>query len=317
MNTTDKTLDTYLLGPAMFRQLILRSSKKSIDCQKGVEQQLAKDQLDCDHDFEGHLVSIKVGQGSNTTEFLVPKHPLCSKVSFFDAMFNHGWLETSTQSCTLPDDDPEAFSILIHWVFDVPHETPTAFTVKGLQTRSKTFMNLAILADKYLIDDLPDLIETRLVQKDMTRLNDPSHKLPTAPWYRLAWELLPRASTLRKYFGPQNEPGYKFVYRNGILVEPETLEVTREMLREWEDIFAGRKGICQELEKFRTFRYARDRHLSSRICPSSSWIFRGMCDYRDFFFCSIFMLDEDILRHFWSPEPRMSQIGYLLMHVHR
>ncbi|KAF7903899.1 hypothetical protein EAF00_001233 [Botryotinia globosa] len=317
MNTKDRTQNIHLLGPAMFRQLILRSSKKSIDCQKSVDQQLAKNQPECDHDLGGHSVSIKVGQGSNITEFIVPKDPLCSKVSFFDAMFNHGWLETSTQSCTLPDDDPEAFSILMHWVFDVTHDAPVTFTVKGLQIHSNPLMNLAIIADKYLVDDLPDLIETRLVQKDMTRLNDPSHELPTAPWYRLAWELQPRASILRRYFGPQNEPGYKFVYRNGILVEQETLEVTREMLREWEDIFAGRKDIRQELDKFRTFRYARDRHSSDRICPSPSWIFRGMHDYRDFFFCSAFMLDEDILRHFWRTEPRMSQIGYLQMHIHR
>lgn len=145
-------------------------------------------------------------------------------------MFNHGWLETSTQSCTLPDDDPEAFSILIHWVFDVPHETPTAFTVKGLQTRSKTFMNLAIISDKYLIDDLPDIIEKRLIQKDMIRLNDPCYGLPKASWYRLAWELLPRSPVIQEYLGylGQNIPNYKFAHLNGMLVDPETFQVTRE-----------------------------------------------------------------------------------------
>ncbi|KAF7926041.1 uncharacterized protein EAE97_010341 [Botrytis byssoidea] len=317
MNTKDRTQNTHLLGPAISRQLILRSSKKSIDYQKSVDQQLAKNQLECDHDLEENSVSIKVGQGSNITEFIVPKRPLCSKISFFDAMFNHEWLETSTQSCTLPDDDPEAFSILMHWVFDVTHDAPVTFTVEGLPIHSKPFMDPAIMADKYLVDDLPDIIETRLVQKDMTRLNDPSHGLPTAPWYRLALELLPRASILRRYFGSLNESGYKFIYRNGILVEPKTLEVTIEILREWAETCAGRKDISQELEKFRTFRYARDRHSSGRICPSLSWIFRGLCDYRDFFFCSAFMLDEDILRHFRRTEPRMSQIGYLHMHIHR
>ncbi|TGO63348.1 hypothetical protein BOTNAR_0101g00220 [Botryotinia narcissicola] len=200
MDSKDRTQNTRLLGPAMFRQLILAIKQK-----KSVDQQLAKNQLECDHDIEGNSVSIKVGQGSNTTEFIVPKHPLCSKIYFFDAIFNHGWLETSTQSCTLPDDNPEAFSILMHWVFDVTHDAPITFTVEGLQIHSKPFIDLAIIADKYLIDDLPDLIETRLVQKDMTRLNDPSHDLPTAPWYRLAWELLPRASILRS--GTEDSPG--------------------------------------------------------------------------------------------------------------
>ncbi|TGO44418.1 hypothetical protein BCON_0523g00050 [Botryotinia convoluta] len=323
MNTADRARNTYLLGPAMFRQLVLRSSKKSINPHGNVEQQLAEDQSDCDHDLEDDMVSIQVGVGPKATDFNVPKGPLCRKVPFFNAMFNHGWLESTTKSCALQDDDPETFSILLHWVFDVPHETSVMFTVKGLHNRSETFMKLAILADKYLIGDLPELIEERLIQKDLTRLNDPCYELPKTSWYRLAWELLPRASILRKYFGPQNKPGYKFVYLNGILVEPETLQVKSEMLKEWKEIFAGRKNISEEIQKFRTFPYVRDRHSSSRVCPSPSWRFREMHDFLDFVFCSTIMLDEEILRYFWLPERRMSQSAFWVggayrpMHIHR
>ncbi|TGO40553.1 hypothetical protein BHYA_0035g00270 [Botrytis hyacinthi] len=201
MNTANKAKYPCLLGPAMFRQRVVRSSKKSINPHGNVEQQLAKNQSNRVHDLGDEMISIQVGEGSKPTEFMVSKGPLCRKVPFFNAMFNHGWLESTTKSCTLPDDDPEAFSILMHWVFDVPHETPVMFNLEGLQKHPETYMNLAVLADKYLVDGLPDLIETRLVQKDMTRQNDPSYELPTAPWYRLAWELLPRASILRSGTG--------------------------------------------------------------------------------------------------------------------
>ncbi|KAF7957266.1 hypothetical protein EAE96_002853 [Botrytis aclada] len=310
MKTANKAPYACLPGPAMFRQVFLRSDKKSIDRHGTVEQRLVKNQYDCDHDFRDDMVSIEVGEGCNTIEFMVSKGPLCRKVPFFNAMFNHGWLERTTRACNLPDDDPKAFTILMHWVFDVPHETCIIFTVKGLQTRSKTFMDLAILADKYLIDDLPDLIEERLIQKDLTRLNDPCYELPTASWYRLAWELLPRASILRKYFGPQNTPGYKFLYRNGILIEPETLHVTREMLREWEEIFAGRKNIDWEVQKFRTFRYVSDRLSSGRIRSSPSWKFRNMWHSPDHSFYSTVMLDDEVRLQFWRPRRWMSQSDY-------
>ncbi|TGO17001.1 hypothetical protein BPAE_0456g00050 [Botrytis paeoniae] len=240
MHTTDKAQpysDSCSYDQAKVLSIIrevLSTSWRTID-------QIATSMFPDDH--EDDMISIQVGEGSKTTEFTVTKDPSCRKVPFFNAMFNHGWLESTTQSCTLPYDDPETFLILIHWVYDVPQEAPIAFTAKGCQIRSETFIELQILTDKYLVDDLPELIETRLVQKDLTSLNDPCYKLPKASWYRLAWKLLPRASILRKYFGPQNEPGYKFVYRNVILVEPETIQVTRKMLREWEEICTSKSSV--------------------------------------------------------------------------
>ncbi|KAF7917081.1 hypothetical protein BELL_0881g00050 [Botrytis elliptica] len=241
-------------------------------------------------------------------------------------MFNHGWLETSTKSCTLPDDDPEAFSILMHWVFDVPHEAPITFTVKGLQTRSKTLMNLATLADKYLIDDLPDLIETRLIQKDLTRLNDPCYELPKASWYRLAWELIPRSSILRECVGSQNTTKHKFAHLNGMLMEPETLRVTRQILREWKETSSRQLDIGADMQGFRTFRELRDVVLSGRVIFLYTYYssrFWPTNHFDDFVFCSTIMLDEKFLQYCWRSKHSMSQSDYLLsianipMHVHR
>ncbi|KAF7909213.1 uncharacterized protein EAE98_012292 [Botrytis deweyae] len=272
------------------------------------------------------MVSIQVGEGSKATVFNVLKGVLCRKVSFFNTMFNHGWLEASTKPCTLPDDDPEAFSILMHWVFDVPHEAPITFTVKGLQTRSKTLMNLATLADKYLIDDLPDLIETRLIQKDLTRLNDSCYELPKASWYRLAWELIPRSSILRECVGSQNTPKHKFAHLNGMLVEPETLRVTRQILREWKETSSRRLDIGADMQGFRTFRELRDVVLSGRVNFLYTYYssrFWHTNHFDDFVFCSTIMLDEKFLQYCWRSKHSMSQSDYLLsianlpMHVHR
>ncbi|TGO86697.1 hypothetical protein BPOR_0283g00060 [Botrytis porri] len=197
----------------MFQQIVLRTNKKPGSQHGNLEKPSLSDQPPCNTDLGDDMISIQVGEGSRATEFMVPKGPSCRRVPFFNAMFNQGWLESATQSCTLPDDDPEAFSILMHWVFDVPHEAPVTFTLSGFQKHPETYINLAILAGKYLIDDLPDLIEARLIQKDLTRLNDPCYELPKSSWYRLAWELLPIVPILRKYYSTQ-KASHQFVYIN-------------------------------------------------------------------------------------------------------
>ncbi|KAF7885357.1 uncharacterized protein EAF01_011422 [Botrytis porri] len=284
----------------MFQQIVLRTNKKPGSQHGNLEKPSLSDQPPCNTDLGDDMISIQVGEGSRATEFMVPKGPSCRRVPFFNAMFNQGWLESATQSCTLPDDDPEAFSILMHWVFDVPHEAPVTFTLSGFQKHPETYINLAILAGKYLIDDLPDLIEARLIQKDLTRLNDPCYELPKSSWYRLAWELLPIVPILRKYYSTQ-KASHQFVYINGILVNPHTCHVPRKILREWEKMFAGRGNTSQALRKFRIFRYMEDRNSSGNEIPNLAWRYQDMCDYLDHISCSTTVSDEGFLRFFWRP----------------
>lgn len=154
-------------------------------------------------------------------------------------MFNNEWLENTTDFCTLPEDDPEAFFILLNWVFDVPYKTPIMFTSQGCHIHLNTFMSLVEIADKYMIDDFADIIEERLVFKSEQRLIWPSDFVFKTSWFKLGWEILPLDSILREYF----RSAYKGSRR------PKVLRVTRKMLKEWEEILAGHKDIREDLKK--------------------------------------------------------------------
>ena len=47
----------------------------------------------------------------------VHKAFLCHKIPYFDKMFNGGFNEASTNKATFPDDEPQAFEVLMEWVY--------------------------------------------------------------------------------------------------------------------------------------------------------------------------------------------------------
>lgn len=55
--------------------------------------------------------------GPEKTLFRVHKSFICSKIDYFDKMFNGGFREASENSATFPEDDPVSFDILIEWVY--------------------------------------------------------------------------------------------------------------------------------------------------------------------------------------------------------
>lgn len=63
------------------------------------------------------MVDIHVGQGEAARDFRIHKKLLCSKVPYFDKMFNGGFKEAVQNSVTLPEDNPESFDILQCWVY--------------------------------------------------------------------------------------------------------------------------------------------------------------------------------------------------------
>ncbi|KAI9646440.1 hypothetical protein NHQ30_004432 [Ciborinia camelliae] len=259
MDTANPICSTHILAPAIFGRRIESPTITPKYSGYNPERQLPTNKPDYeDHesDSKQDMVSIKVGEGFKAVEFLVPKAPLCQRVAFFNAMFNNGWLEDLKGSCTLPEDDPEAFSILLHWVFDIPRDAPVMFTSESSRIHLGTFVELIVLADKYLLDEFTSLIETRLMQKDLERLINPSQNIPKASWYRLAREISPRDSVLRTYFTRKyGDP----LDRSG------TLQVTRKMMREWEKILAGHKDIRGDLRKLTSEAIQRQRYQRSLV----------------------------------------------------
>lgn len=62
-------------------------------------------------------VKIIVGEGEGAKEFVVHKEILVNKVSFFENMFSSEFLQSSGGLVTLPEDSPEAFEVLIEWIY--------------------------------------------------------------------------------------------------------------------------------------------------------------------------------------------------------
>jgi hypothetical protein len=109
------------------------------------------------------MVKIIVGEGEDAKSFVIHKDLLMDKVSFFEKMFNSQFLESSTGSATLPEDSPEAFEVLVEWVY--------CSTLKSLRKVGCPIMSradLAIstigLAEKYMLPELGDRAMSFLVK---------------------------------------------------------------------------------------------------------------------------------------------------------
>lgn len=100
-------------------------------------------------------VKIVVGEGESAKDFVVHKDILMNKILFFENMFSSEFLESSGSLATLPEDSPEAFEVLIEWVY--------CSTLKPLHKSGNPdpyLADLAILtiglAEKYMLPELGD-----------------------------------------------------------------------------------------------------------------------------------------------------------------
>ena len=75
------------------------------------------DYLTPSRNLGNQIVNIEVGTEDNKALFTIHRKVLCSKIPFFDKMFNGGFEEAKTQCATLPEDDPSGFHLLVGWVY--------------------------------------------------------------------------------------------------------------------------------------------------------------------------------------------------------
>ncbi|KAK8907349.1 hypothetical protein QC760_004609 [Botrytis cinerea] len=59
------------------------------------------------------MVDIHVGEDEDSGHFKLHKSILCDKVPYFENMFNGNFIEGTTNSASLPEDDPEVFNMLV------------------------------------------------------------------------------------------------------------------------------------------------------------------------------------------------------------
>lgn len=63
--------------------------------------------------IDSEMVDIHVGEDEDSGHFKLHKSILCDKVPYFENMFNGNFIEGTTNSASLPEDDPEVFNMLV------------------------------------------------------------------------------------------------------------------------------------------------------------------------------------------------------------
>lgn len=113
----------------------------------------------------GRMVTIRVGDPQAPTEFIVHEEILKSATGskFFKVAFNNGFKETTTGVLKLPEDDVDAFRLLLHWAY----VNATGFTKCEKKAffehiDTSTLIKLYVLASKYTMNTLHDAVITYL-----------------------------------------------------------------------------------------------------------------------------------------------------------
>ena len=59
------------------------------------------------------MVNIHIGKDEGSGHFRLHKSILCEQVPYFKKMFNGNFVEGATNSASLPEDDADAFNIIV------------------------------------------------------------------------------------------------------------------------------------------------------------------------------------------------------------
>lgn len=111
-------------------------------------------------------------------------------------MFNSTFAESRTLSASLPEDDPDIFSLFLEWVY-TKHFTPVTPAMMNEQGNSVLFMNrvkLYIFAEKLCLDELCDYTMSNLIS-----LLKEYNRSPSVPQMREAYKGSAQESPIRRF----------------------------------------------------------------------------------------------------------------------
>ncbi|THV46335.1 hypothetical protein BGAL_0394g00020 [Botrytis galanthina] len=130
--------------------------------------------------------TVDIYVGKENILFRVYKDILCNKIEFFDKMFNGKFKEANENAAILPEDDPEAFDILMCWV------AQDTVSVKVQDFREK--LHLWVLVDKLCLGNLQKSI------MNIWRIEDKIYDTYyTAEEFQYIFEKTARKSPPRQY----------------------------------------------------------------------------------------------------------------------
>lgn len=99
--------------------------------------------------MSAELLTIVVGP--DKVKFMPHKDVLCSRSDHFKNAFEKGFRESGKNEMSFPEDDPEAFGLLLRWMYESRLEVPSSIlSVPPV----RPFIQLYVLADKLVLENL-------------------------------------------------------------------------------------------------------------------------------------------------------------------
>ena len=92
---------------------------------------------------------IEILIGLDEARYLVHKDVICPASPFFERCLQHDMKESSTKTVRLPEDDPQAFAVILEWVYDRGRPV-----VKGGSRQVRRMVQAYQLADKLCMESL-------------------------------------------------------------------------------------------------------------------------------------------------------------------
>jgi len=143
------------------------------------------------------IVDLYVGETKE--KFHVHKELLCTKVPYFAKIFKGGFTESVDNSATFQEDSPEAFDLLIEWVYSGTGAIRKLVLAPKVDDDSTLLFSWPVidfysLADRFCLLDLRDKIfDAYFATQKKRRYN------PKAWFIREGCSKLPQQSGLRRY----------------------------------------------------------------------------------------------------------------------
>jgi hypothetical protein len=146
------------------------------------------------------MVDIYVGPSK--VLFRLYKTKICSRISYFDKMFNGNFKEASSSTAYLPEDDPASFDLLADWanhptVSKSPRRIRNLVAVKdanGEDVASWDPVGFYSLAEKYCLPELQDIIMDATI-----KFHKKMNELPSVDFVIRAYESTSVGSPLTEY----------------------------------------------------------------------------------------------------------------------
>ncbi|KAG4433069.1 hypothetical protein IFR05_011463 [Cadophora sp. M221] len=177
-------------------------------------------------DFSDPTALVTFLVGADSTKFMIHKEVVCLHSDVLGTAFNSEFTEGQTQTYRLEDTSESAFRLFMQWLYCqrlpiiqvLSHLDPEILSQEW--TLDKTLIDLWVLADKFLIPRLQNLvIET------MQRKVESSHLVP-AYTFKYLYENTAEHSLLRRYIiGLCVVSAYPSVYAEHMNIFPHDMLV--------------------------------------------------------------------------------------------